>query len=131
MSKRDLCLFLGDMLEAINRIEEYTEGYEFEDFVRGRKTVDAVLRNLEIIGEAAKYVPEEIKNKYADVPWRRIIGLRNVVIHHYFGVDLNIVWTILRFQLLELKEGIGKIMGENYASSQKSAPLAFRAVLLS
>ena len=112
MSKRDPCLFLGEMLEAINRIEEYTGGYEFEDFVGDNKTVDAVLRNLEIIGEAAKYVPEEIKDKYAEVPWRRVIGLRNVVIHHYFGVDLNIVWTILRFQLPELKGSIEKIMEE-------------------
>ncbi|WP_258084431.1 HepT-like ribonuclease domain-containing protein [Thermococcus thermotolerans] len=112
MSKRDPCLFLGDMLEAINRIEEYTEVYEFEDFIRDRKTVDAVLRNLEIIGEAARYVPEEIKEEYSDIPWRRIIGLRNVVIHHYFGVDLNIVWRIIRFQLPELKESVEKMVEE-------------------
>jgi len=112
MSKRDPCLFLNDILEAVLRIEEYTEGYEFDDFVRDRKTIDAVLRNLEIIGEAARYVPEEIKRKHTDVPWRRIIGLRNVVIHHYFGVDLNIVWTIIRFQLPELKESTEKMIRE-------------------
>ncbi|QDA31471.1 DUF86 domain-containing protein [Thermococcus indicus] len=112
MSKRDPCLFLNDILEAIFRIDEYTEGHEFEDFVRDRKTVDAVLRNLEIIGEAARYVPEEIKEEYGDIPWRRIIGLRNVVIHHYFGVDLNIVWRIIRFQLPELKESVEKIVEE-------------------
>ena len=112
MSKRDPCLFLNDILEAIFRIEEYTEGYEFEDFIRDRKTVDAVLRNLEVIGEAARYVPEEIKEQHADVPWKRIIGLRNVVIHHYFGVDLNIVWTIVRLQLPDLKKSVEKIVEE-------------------
>ncbi|ASJ04562.1 HepT-like ribonuclease domain-containing protein [Thermococcus barossii] len=112
MSKRDPCLFLDDILEAIFRIEEYTEGYEFEDFIRDRKTVDAVLRNLEVIGEAARYVPEEIKEQHADVPWKRIIGLRNVVIHHYFGVDLNIVWTIVRLQLPDLKKSVEKIVEE-------------------
>jgi uncharacterized protein with HEPN domain len=112
MSKRDPCLFFGDILEAIERIEEYTANYEFEDFVRDRKTVDAVLRNLEVMGEAARYVPEEIKERHADVPWKRIIGLRNVVIHHYFGVDLNIVWTIVRLQLPDLKKSVEKIVEE-------------------
>ena len=112
MSERDLCLFLNDMLEAISRIEEYTEGYDFEDFINDRKTVDAVLRNLEIIGEASRYVPDEIRSTYLNVPWRRVIGLRNVVIHHYFGVDLGIVWTIIRLQLPELKESVEKIIKE-------------------
>ncbi|GAB6134990.1 DUF86 domain-containing protein [Thermococcus prieurii] len=98
------------MLEAISRIEEYTEGYDFEDFINDRKTVDAVLRNLEIIGEASRYVPDEIRSTYSNVPWRRVVGLRNVVIHHYFGVDLGIVWTIIRLQLPELKESVEKII---------------------
>lgn len=67
MSKRDPCLFLNDILEAISRIEEYTECYEFDDFVRDRKTIDAVLRNLEIIGEAARYVPERIQTYHGGV----------------------------------------------------------------
>jgi len=112
MSERDPCLFLNDMLEAISRIEEYTEGYDFEDFINDRKTVDAVLRNLEIIGEASRYVPDEIRSTYPNVPWRRVVGLRNVVIHHYFGVDLGIVWTIIRLQLPELKESVEKIIKE-------------------
>ncbi|AHL22371.1 HepT-like ribonuclease domain-containing protein [Thermococcus nautili] len=110
MSERDPCLFLNDMLEAISRIEEYTEGYDFEDFINDRKTVDAVLRNLEIIGEASRYVPDEIRSAYPSVPWRRVVGLRNVVVHHYFGVDLGIVWTIIRFQLPELKKSVEKII---------------------
>ncbi|KUH32183.1 hypothetical protein APY94_10755 [Thermococcus celericrescens] len=112
MSKRDPCLFLNDILEAIERIEEYLEGYDFETFVKDRKTVDAVLRNLEIIGEAAKNVPEDIRGKYSSVPWRRVVGLRNVVVHHYFGVDLSIVWVIVSSQVGELKEEVEKILLE-------------------
>ena len=110
MSKRDPCLFLGDILEAIGRIEEYTRGYTFETFVNDKKTVDAILRNLEIIGEAARNVPEDIRRKYSTVPWRRVVGLRNVVVHHYFGVDLSVVWVIVSSQLVELKEEIEKII---------------------
>ena len=110
MSKRHPCLFLTDILEAVGRIEEYIEGYDFERFVNDRKTVDAVLRNLEIIGEAARNVPDEVRNRHPSVPWRRIVGLRNVVVHHYFGVDLSVVWVIVSSQLEELKEEIEKIV---------------------
>ena len=70
---------------------EYTSSYTFETFVNDKKTVDAVLRSLEIIGKAARNVPEGIRRKYPAVPWRRVVGLRNVVVHHYFGVDLLVV----------------------------------------
>ncbi|ASJ09161.1 hypothetical protein A3L11_07935 [Thermococcus siculi] len=112
MSKRDPCLFLNDILEAIEKIEEYLDGYDFETFVKDRKTVDAVLRNLEIIGEAAKNVPEDIREKYSSVPWRRVVGLRNVVVHHYFGVDLSVVWVIVSSQVGGLKEEVEKILLE-------------------
>ncbi|NJF24854.1 DUF86 domain-containing protein [Thermococcus sp. Bubb.Bath] len=110
MSKRDPCLFLNDILKAIERIEEYIEGHDFETFVKDRKTVDAVLRNLEIIGEAAKNVPEDIREKYSSIPWRRVVGLRNVVVHHYFGVDLSVVWVIVSSQVEELKEEIEQVL---------------------
>ncbi|WP_297090706.1 DUF86 domain-containing protein [Thermococcus sp.] len=97
-------------MEAIGRIEEYTSGYTFETFINDKKTVDAVLRNLEIIGEAARNIPDEVRERYPSVPWRRIVGLRNVVIHHYFGVDLSVVWVIVSSQLEELKEEIEKIV---------------------
>ena len=130
MSKRNPCLFLADILEAVGRIEEYIEGYDFERFVNDRKTVDAVLRNLEIIGEASRNIPKEVRERYPSVPWRRIVGLRNVVVHHYFGVDLSVVWVIVSSQLDELKKK-SKKSSRGSASSQKSAPLASRAVLLS
>jgi len=112
MSKRDYRLFLQDILESIERIEEYTEGYDFETFTKDRKTVDAVLRNLEIIGEAAKHIPENIRMQHPEIPWKRVIGLRNVVIHHYFGVDLSIVWVIIKKQLPELKNAVISLLEE-------------------
>ncbi len=112
MSKRDYRLFLQDILESIERIEEYTEGYDFETFTKDRKTIDAVLRNLEIIGEAAKHIPENIRMQHPEIPWKRVIGLRNVVIHHYFGVDLSIVWVIIKKQLPELKNAVISLMEE-------------------
>ena len=112
MSKRDYRLFLQDILESIERIEEYTEGYDFETFTKDRKTVDAVLRNLEIIGEAARHIPENIRTQHPEIPWKRVIGLRNVVIHHYFGVDLSIVWVIIKKQLPELKNAVISLLEE-------------------
>jgi len=84
MSKRDPELFIQDMLKAIEKIERYTESIEnLEEFEKKDIVVDAVLRNLEIIGEAAKNIPEEIRKKYPEIPWNRVVGLRNVVIHGY------------------------------------------------
>ncbi len=76
----------------------------YEDFENDERTVDAVIRNLEIIGEAARNIPDEFRNKYSDIPWRRIVGLRNVVIHEYFGVDLENIWEIIVNDFTEFKK---------------------------
>ena len=110
MSKRDVRLFLYDILECIEKIERYTKNLSFEDFVKNDMVVDAVIRNLEVIGEAVKNIPPEIRSKYPEVPWRQIAGFRDVVIHHYFGVDLNIVWTVIRKHLKELKPKIERVL---------------------
>ncbi len=102
MSKRDVKLFLHDILESIEKIERYTKNLSFDEFVKNNLVVDAVIRNLEIIGETVKNIPEDIRSKYPEIPWRQIAGFRDVVIHHYFGVDLNIVWTVVRKHLKEL-----------------------------
>ena len=112
MSKRDAKLFLYDIIECIEKIERYTEGLSFDDFLKNEVVVDAVIRNLEIIGEAAKNIPENICSRYPEIPWKQIIGFRNVVIHHYFGVDLNIVWTVIKRHLKELKPKIERILSE-------------------
>lgn len=110
MSKREWRLFLEDILESIELIEDYVEDMEFDTFQRDRKTCDAVVRNFEIIGEAARDISDEIKSKYQDVDWKGMIGLRNRIAHVYFGVNLRIIWEILKNELPTLKEKIKEIL---------------------
>ena len=112
MSKRDLRLFLTDMLEAIEKIERYTQGLTLEELWENDLVADAVVRNLEIIGEAARHVPEEFRERYPGINWRQVVGLRNVVIHEYFDVDLEIVWTIVQERLPELKRVVHQMLKE-------------------
>jgi len=92
MSKRDDNLLIGDIIESCNKILDYTAFLSFEEFVSDSKTVDAVIRNFEIIGEAANRLSEELKNNNPDIDWHRIRGFRNRIIHDYFGIDYSIVW---------------------------------------
>ena len=94
MSKRDPGLLIGDMLESAGKILDYTKDIDFEQFSADSKTVDAVIRNFEIIGEAANRLPEAFKNNYRSVDWHRIRGFRNRIVHDYFGIDYSIVWQI-------------------------------------
>lgn len=109
MSRRDISFFLDDILEGIDAIEEYIHGLSQEEFASDRKTFDAVVRNLEVIGEACSNIPDTLREQYARIPWRKIVGLRNVVIHHYFGVDPDTVWFIITRQLPELRDQIEKM----------------------
>jgi len=106
MSKRNWKLFLEDILESIELIENYVTNINFEDFKKDRKTVDAVVRNFEIIGEASKNIPEDIRNKHPDIDWKGIIGLRNRISHEYFGISLSVIWEIIKFELPVFKEKI-------------------------
>ena len=108
-NKRDHNLYLSDIGECIKNIEQYTQNLTFEKFKNNKMAIDAVIRNLEIIGEAANNIPAEIKAKYSDVPWHRIIGMRNKVIHEYFGVDVKILWETIKKRIPELKKVINKI----------------------
>lgn len=103
MSKRDPKLFVQDMLESIAKIEQWTKFLSLESFKRDPLVVDAVVRNLEVIGEASKHIPEELRSQYPSIPWRRITGFRNVAIHDYFGVDLETVWTVVTQGIKEIK----------------------------
>ncbi|WP_199624851.1 HepT-like ribonuclease domain-containing protein [Paenibacillus alkalitolerans] len=111
MNKRKL-LPLRDILESIERIETYTKGVSYDSFCHNQMMVDAVIRNLEVIGEAAGNVPEEIRIKYPEIPWRKMIALRNVLIHEYFGVDESIVWEVATTNLKEVKPGILRVIQE-------------------
>ena len=99
MSKRRDIYFLSDSKEAILRINVYIENLSYENFLEDIKTQDAVVRNLEIIGEATKNVSEELKGKYPQIRWKDLAGVRDKLIHHYFGVNLDIVWNIVKKEL--------------------------------
>ena len=109
MSKRPVELLLNDMLDSIDRIEQYTEGMLFESFSSDQKTIDAVARNLQIIGEAASRLPDEFKEKHSNLEWHRIVGLRHRIVHDYFGMDIEIIWQILRKDLPELRQNLSRI----------------------
>ncbi len=112
MSKRDPILLLEDMLEAINKIYKYTKNINKDTFLSDSKTIDAVVRNLEIIGEAANHIPVSYKTEHSNINWRQIIGLGHRIIHDYFGVDEQIIWTIVAKDLPVLKQNILQLLGE-------------------
>ena len=94
MSKRNPILLAEDILESCQKIMEYTNGMSYDEFLTDSKTIDAVIRNFQIIGEAANRLPEDFKNLHQDIDWLRIRGFRNRIIHDYFGVDHSIVWQV-------------------------------------
>ncbi|MBI2019669.1 DUF86 domain-containing protein [Candidatus Daviesbacteria bacterium] len=110
MSKREPLLYLQDILTSLSRIEDYTKSLSFDDLKSDWKTIDAVIRNLEILGEAARNIPEEIIDKYPDVPWGYMVSMRNKVLHEYFGVDQEILWKTIKEDLPVLKLQIEKIV---------------------
>lgn len=102
MSKRTDWEFLSDILEAIRRVQAYTAGMTFDAFLCDTKTQDAVIRNLEIIGEATRRLSDEVRKKYPTLPWKGMAGVRDRLIHHYFGISLDVVWEIVRVELGEV-----------------------------
>lgn len=103
-------LLLDDMLEAINRINSYTSDMYYDSFILDTKTSDAVLRNIQIIGEAANRVSKDMKDSHPEIEWSRIIRSRHILVHDYFGVDFEIVWRIIKFHLPDLKEHLDRII---------------------
>ncbi len=109
MSERPIQLLLSDICEAIDRIEQYTSGISFEAFSKDQKTIDAVVRNLEIIGEVANRLPDDLKDSHSDIEWYKVVGLRNRIVHAYFGIDIEIIWQILRKDLPALRQSLSRI----------------------
>ncbi len=108
MSKRGDFECVSDIKEAIERIESYTRDTKYQKFLKDTKTQDAVVRNLEIIGEAAKNISADFKRKKRDIEWKSIAGMRDKLIHKYFGVNLAIVWDVVKKKLPQLKNQIKK-----------------------
>jgi uncharacterized protein with HEPN domain len=108
MSKRSSQLLIKDIKTAIQKIKKYTHDMHYEDFFQDEKTIDAVIRNFEIIGEAANRIPEDFKKGHPDIDWFRIRGFRNRIVHDYFGVDLEVVWTIIEEYLDDLDTKIAE-----------------------
>lgn len=103
---------INHILDAIVEIENYVSGISFEDFSTNSMMVYACIKQLEIVGEAANHLSESITTKYKDVEWKQIVGLRNVLVHEYFGVDVNVVWDVIQYDLPHFKSSVIIIQGE-------------------
>ena len=108
--KRDMRVYLQDIWESILAIEEYAEELAKEEFFNNRQVQDAVIRRLEIMGEAVKYISEDFKKKYPEVAWSKIAGLRDVLIHQYFGVNLKRIWEVVKSDLPLLKQEVAAMI---------------------
>ena len=99
MSEREPSLLVEDIIDSAHKILDYTQNLSFEDCTKDGKKIDALIRNVEIIGEAANRLPDNFKDKYPNIDWHRIRGFRNRIVHDYFGIDYSIVWEIKRHSL--------------------------------
>lgn len=108
--KEEFLDYIEDIIEAMNDAMSFIEGMEYDDFLKDRKTIYAVIRAIEIIGEAVKKIPESVKNRYPQIPWRDMAGMRDKLIHEYFGVNLRAVWDTVKQDIPNLKPSFDKIL---------------------
>lgn len=109
---RDVRLYLEDIQSSCKKILKYTENLGFEGFIKDDRTYDAVIRNLEIIGEAVRNVPEPIRSRHPEIDWRAIAALRNIVAHEYFGLKDEIIWDVVRSKVNPLLVSVNTILSE-------------------
>ncbi|RLI79786.1 DUF86 domain-containing protein [Archaeoglobales archaeon] len=110
--KREVGDFIEDIVNAMNKALKFVEGMSYEEFAKDDKTVFAVVRAIEIIGEAVKNIPEDIRGKYPEIPWKGMTGMRDKVIHGYFGVDLKVVWDTVKKRIPEVKPLFERMLEE-------------------
>lgn len=110
MKKREIGDYVQDILEAIIEVKVFTQRMESADFASDKKTINAVVRSLEVMGEAAKKIPDDVRQKYPDIPWRSMAGMRDKLIHEYFGIDLDIVWEVVSVELPPLKPLVQQVL---------------------
>ena len=108
--KREVYDYIHDILIAISDIETFTKDMSFDTFAQDKKTINAVIRSLEILGEATKRIQNSVRQKYPDIPWNKMAGMRDVLIHDYMGVDLKTVWKVTQERLPELKPLLEKLL---------------------
>jgi uncharacterized protein with HEPN domain len=109
---RNHTLFIKDLLECINKIEDFVGEMSFDEFMNDEKTKSAVVREIEVMGEAVKNIPSSLRERYKDIPWNQIAKTRDKIIHFYFGVDYEIVWRVIRERLPEIKPSLEKMLKE-------------------
>ena len=107
--RRDLRDYVSDILNSMMEIQEFTAGMDFKSFSSDRKTINAVVRSLEVMGEAAKRIPDDVREKYQEIPWKYMTGMRDKLIYEYSGVDLEIVWVVIQEEIPPLRPQIKRL----------------------
>jgi uncharacterized protein with HEPN domain len=110
--RRNILLYIKDILQNMEDAEMFISGQTYDDFVLDKKTVNAVIRSIEVIGEAAKNIPKGIREKYPTIPWKEMAGMRDKVIHFYFGVDLELVWISVKESIPSIRPLLEDILQE-------------------
>ncbi len=116
--KREHSFFLKDIAEACKHIQEFTKGMDFEAFLKDEKTSSAVIRKIEIIGEAAKNIPESLRKKYSHIPWKQMAGMRDILIHSYFKIDYNLVWGTIETDIPSIISSVSQILDSDLSISE-------------
>ncbi|TET61761.1 MAG: DUF86 domain-containing protein [Promethearchaeota archaeon] len=117
---RNQDIYLKDIIEAMNKIVDFVEGIILEEFQKDDKTSSAVIRKFEIIGEATKNITDNIRKKYSKIPWKEMAGMRDRLIHSYFGIDYKLVWATIKNSIPEVKELLKKILEESKNNADQS-----------